>query len=100
MDFIEACRALNVGLMDVLLNTNTIKPVVVERTEDYVRLQESVQNLTEEVNVAKVVASAHNLDEYVSKFYTIDVKEDIQLWLDELLSIDSEVISYDVQGVL
>lgn len=60
------------------------------------RLQENLYAITEERQERLCgVITAHNLEQYGNKFYSIALREDVYTWLDWLLEVDYVNSLYD-----
>lgn len=90
MDYIEIYSAINKSLISVAESITALKPVEDKKVEPYVRLQENPFVLTEDIARVSQVVTAHELNEYVNKFYSISLRDKTSSWLQYLLRIDKE----------
>ena len=91
MDVYATYRALNKNVLDILQNTNKLEPIQNEKVVDYVRVEESPFELTQDtVLVVGKVVTIHNLQQYRNDFHKLTVDEDLYCVLQVLLEIDNE----------
>lgn len=89
MDIYTTYRALNKNVLNVLQSTNKLEPVQNDKVVDYVRVEESPFELTQDTMlvVGKVV-TMHNLQQYRNDFHKLTIDEDLYSVLQVLLEID------------
>ena len=93
MSIINAYSELNKYLLNVIDSVSTVSPIYLEDKLPQIRLESSPFVLTEEIERSCAVVTAHDLEQYKPKFYSIKLQENTRTWLDELLepTQDSEV---------
>lgn len=90
---IEAYKILNKSLLDVANDMVVLDVLEIDKKPCQVRLDETPYAISERRNrIEGVVVKAHDLSQYVNKFYsiTLNTKEDI--WLDWLINANMEKI--------
>jgi len=93
MDIYSSYVEINRCIIGVLDSLNSIHPVVEEEQVDYVRLIESPFIVTDSVKRACDLVSAHDLNEYRNRFYSIKLEDSASSWLLDLLNIDKELFN-------
>lgn len=88
MDIYTAYAVLDKQISNVIDALNILDPIPDPVKPDYVRLEESPFILTEEAKRCCDVVTAHDLNQYKSRFHSIRMEDDVRTWLDKLLEID------------
>lgn len=93
---IDGFRALNVSLKSVV---DSIVPVSVFETEvrpSRIRLEEATFHVADKLERVTPIVTAHDLNQYINRFYSISLIEQERCMLDLLLDWDYEGI--DLSG--
>lgn len=86
VDIITAYKILNKSILRVANDCVMLKPLEIEeKKEIQVRLTDEIFDISKSVSSIKATVVAHNLSQYVNKFYGIRVLEENSVALDELL---------------
>ena len=94
-DKIDAYRIINQSILKVVKDMVPIKPLDIEPPTwvEQHRLVESTFLVAERNQRVANVVVAHNLNQYVNKFYQIDLVEGTECYLDYLIDIDYSEIN-------
>lgn len=93
VDIYQAYKILNKSLLKVANDMVTLEQFEFEDKPTQVRLEElpfSIAERRERLNSGTVVA--HDLQQYVNKFYSIKLESDNVVWLDYLININPDEI--------
>lgn len=93
---IDGYQALNRSLHQVLEATVPLVSLEVSHKKKLVRLEESSFDIADKTERLTPVVTAHDLNQYVNRFYSINLTEADSCWLDILLDFDPEDI--DLSG--
>lgn len=78
-------------LLEIIDNTISVKePVMINNNKQYIRIKEEPITITDEMENHLGIVTAHILDDYTVKFFTVKLKEDLNTWLLELIKQDLE----------
>lgn len=89
-DRIDAYKIVNESILKVIKDMIPIKPLEIEPPTwvEQHRLVESTFQISEKSQRVANAVVAHNLNQYVNKFYQIDLVEGTECYLDYLIDID------------
>ena len=93
VDICDAYAILNKSVLDVVMSLVQLEPSFeVETRQTPVRLEEATFSVVERYNrLEGSVIVCHDLNQYVNKFYKINLETDSVAWIDYLIERD-EVI--------
>lgn len=86
VNWITAYQIINRAVLAVSSELITLEQLEVETKSNYVRLDESPISISEtRKQLDACVVLAHDLTQYVNKFYAINLQEDTSIWIDYLI---------------
>lgn len=87
VNLIKAFQIVNESLSKIADELVVLDSVEFDDTKYQVRLEDSTYSITDSYNrIDGTVIVAHNLDQYINKFYSIELEEDNSIWLDILIN--------------
>lgn len=93
-DRIDAYQIINKSILNVVRDMVTVTPAELP-TPTYAeqhRMFESTFSVAEKSQRVAQAVVAHNLNQYVNKFYQIEITESVECYLDYLIDIDYDDI--------
>lgn len=96
INILDAYRVVNESLVAVCKDIVVLSVYEEKPTSPPFRIRETPFTITDEQSerLASVVTS-HNLLQYSNRFYGINLREDIDVWLDILIAVDNRDLIYE-----
>lgn len=90
MDVFSAYSAINRAVIKSIEAVNILTVPEEPKKQSYLRLEDNPFVLTDDVAVTCQVVTAHNINQYKNKYYSIKLEENVHSWLQDLLAIDEK----------
>lgn len=87
-------KILNKSLADIAASISVLKETKPPVPVSCIRLEVKPYILSEDIKRSMPAITAHKLQQYTNKIYTIKLQENVTSWLDKLLSIDREECTF------
>lgn len=72
-------------LYEVINSITILHPIKTDKPVRYVRLEENMFILTEEIQKPAQVVTAHRLSQYINNKYSVRLDNSVECWLDWLI---------------
>lgn len=80
--FMDGCSVLNASLKKVLGSIVPVTVIESEPKKSYIRLEEATFHISDKKERLSAVVTAHDLNQYINKFYSIKLMESRECLLD------------------